>query len=289
MNKFISTISKLLVLGAITSGCSNYTSINSATMASNNNSLKEANELYKKGNYNKAVAIYEKLINEKSSKESMLSYAESLRLTNNCHKAIDIYDKLLNFDSTNVDAMEGKGLCTLVMGEFQKSAELLSQVVEADTNKWKSVNALGVIYALKGFMDESMEYYNIAVKESRYNPTVLNNIGLSLAFSGDYKRGKTILEKSLEFSGDSDAKKKKQIELNLALIHGLAGNLEKSKEILDKHLTEAEVMNNLGFYASLSDDKDLAKSYLAKALAISPDHYEKAWNNLQSLDLEVNG
>lgn len=254
-------------------------------MATNDDdSIEEADDLYKKGKYAAAISLYEKTIDESSAKESLLSYAESLRLTNNCPKALDVYDQILSSDSNYVAAIEGKGLCKVVQGKFQDAVELLSHVVRSDSAKWRSINALGVIYALNGHMDESMEYYNLAIQSNGHNPSILNNIGLSLAFSGDYQRGTTILGKSLSLVKSSDTQKIKRIEMNLALIYGLAGQTEQAQEILEKHFSKAEVMNNLGFYASLANDAKLAKSYLAKALSISPSHYEKAWNNLNALD-----
>ena len=279
-------------------GCSQYTFINGANMAFNKDeqgqdnkvdSLKEANDLYKKGDYQKAALLYEQLINVNSKSVSLLYYAESLRLSNNCSKAISIYDRILDIDAGNIAASEGKGLCYLVMGKFQGSVEVLSQVVRIDASRWKSVNALGIIYALKGRMDESMEYYNLAIEHNGHNPTILNNIGLSLAFSGDYERGKAVLERSLAYVDESNNGKKRSIELNLALLYGLAGDHNMSKVILEKYFSEAEVMNNLGFYASISKDKELARSYLSKALSMSSSHYEKAWNNLKALDLDVSG
>ncbi|PIR39022.1 MAG: hypothetical protein COV35_04920 [Alphaproteobacteria bacterium CG11_big_fil_rev_8_21_14_0_20_39_49] len=300
MLKSLNVFLHITLLVAFLTGCSGYSYINGDNMAfnksnkkedDNNNfdSLKQADELYKQGDYPKAITLYDKLINENSSSETLLYYAESLRLTNNCGKAISIYDRILNNDAANIVASEGKGLCNLVLGKFQAAVEILSQVVSLDDTRWKAVNALGVIYALKGHIEESMEYYNLAIKNNGHNPTVLNNIGLSLAFSGDYKRGKDILAKSVSLVDQSDDEKRKRIELNLALLYGLAGEHNMAKTILEKYFSEAEVMNNLGFYASMANDRELAKVYLSKALSASPSHYEKAWNNLQLLERGTQG
>ena len=213
----------------------------------------------------------------------MFIYAESLRLSNDVNEAIEIYDKIININSDYLQAIEGKALCFVSQGDFSAAAVLLNKVLAADATKWRTINALGVIYALKGELAEAVEYYELAMQVSENNPVIANNLGLSLAFSGLHDEGKKVIEESLSNVLQHETEKFKKIEYNLALIYGMAGDMDTSADILRKYLAESEILNNLGFYAKLSKDKELAKSYLSEALAKSPVHYEKAWNNLNDL------
>ncbi|MCH8323455.1 MAG: glycine--tRNA ligase subunit beta [Proteobacteria bacterium] len=81
---------------------------------------------------------------------------------------------------------------------------------------------------------------------------------------------------------DYEAKLKK-VELNLSLIYGITGQMNQAESILRKYFDEPIVYNNLGIYAHLGDDNDLAHTYLNKALTSSPGIYESAWNNLKRI------
>jgi hypothetical protein len=58
------------------------------------------------------------------------------------------------------------------------------------------------------------------------------------------------------------------------------GNMSAAQRIAEKHLPAGALENNLGFYAHLANDQELAKSYLNMALTGTPVYYERAWKNL---------
>lgn len=273
----------IIFLLAFVSGCVPPASKLNSNAASSMIEVESANKLFREGEYKKAVLAYKK-ITEKSelTGEDKFNYAESLRLSGNVKGAIDLYNDLIASGDNELAAMEGKSLCYVQDGEFKKAAVLLSKVLNKDAARWRTINALGVIYASTGHLEESLKYYNMALDISGNNPSIVNNIGLTIAFSGKLEEGKKIVEKALHRL-DADDKRARQVEYNLALINGISGNMEEAEKILSKYLPNYKVMNNLGYYAKLADDKELARTYLSKALAASPVHYEKAYNSLQEL------
>ena len=73
---------------------------------------------------------------------------------------------------------------------------------------------------------------------------------------------------------------RKQIDLNLAMVHGVSGDFDTARDVAGKYLEGPALDNNLGLYAHLAKDDSLAKSYLNMALTQSPTYYERAWENL---------
>lgn len=243
----------------------------------------EADAFFKSGDYQKAIRSYKKLAEDNpKNTEYLFKYAEALRLSGGAAEAYAVYDEILDIDKNAVYAMEGKGLCYVNDGKFKEAVDIFSQILYKDASRWRTVNALGVVYALSGHPEESMQYYTIALEISDNNPVVLNNVGLSIALSGDTDRGVAIFKKALSRSGVSTATREK-LENNLALVYGISGDMDKAEELLRKYLPEAAVYNNLGYYAKLAKDNELARTYLSKALASSPVYYEKAWKNLQGI------
>ncbi len=241
-----------------------------------------ADDEFHEANYKKAAELYAKFADKNSSSETLFNYAESLRISGNIAKAKDYYDMAIAKESGMLAAIEGKSLCYIQEGKFKEAQNLLEEVVSRDASRWRSINALGVVYAMNGNLNKALEYYNIALDVSKNNPAVLNNMALSLTFSGDKERGKKLLEKTLS-NLDLAKDKKQKIEYNLALIYGISGDMDKAKSILAKYLPEAEVYNNLGVYAKMAKNDDLAKEYLSKALSSSPVYYDKAGKNLETI------
>ena len=128
---------------------------------------------------------------------------------------------------------------------------------------------------------EGMTYLNEALKYSDDNPSVLNNIGLVLAMQRDYQQAIPALTKAAR---RAEGGQKAHIELNTALVHGIFGNVRDAKRMAEKHLDRISLENNLGLYAHLANDDELAKSYLNMALTGSSVHYKRAWENLNLIN-----
>jgi hypothetical protein len=76
--------------------------------------------------------------------------------------------------------------------------------------------------------------------------------------------------------------------LNLALVYASAGKLPEARKIAEAYLSGPSLNNNLGLYAHLAKDDNLAKSYLNMALTESKTYYGKAWDNLEAINSQTN-
>jgi Flp pilus assembly protein TadD len=247
---------------------------------------KDADKAFAEGDYKKAAENYSNLVqNHPSDLALQFKYAESSRMANNTDKSLEIYNAILAIKPDDLDAMEGKGLAFIQKGEFENAEELFSHIVNTDGSRWRTINALGVINALQGEMEEAKIYYDMAIAVDPQNPSILNNIGLSMALSGRKQEAVSHINEALGLLSPTDIRRQK-IELNLALAYGMTGHMDEAEEILRKYLEEPAVYNNLGLYANLNKDNSLARSYLSKALASHPVHYDKAWDNLQAVEKE---
>ena len=79
-------------------------------------------------------------------------------------------------------------------------------------------------------------------------------------------------------------KQREQIDMNRALIHGINGELIEAENIASKYLKDSALKNNLGLYAYLANNRDLAKSYLDMALAGTQVYYKRAWENIDIIN-----
>lgn len=245
--------------------------------------FKSAQEAEKAGDIMKAGYYYDQLV-DRDSKNKIYQYrlAENLRKMGSCKLAIESYDELLKKDAENIDYLEGKALCLLSQTKFEEAGDIFTKIINTDTKRWRSINGAGLIFAAEKKYQEANQYLDLAASTSGNNPTVLNNQALIKALVGNTDDAIAILNQASARAGDNQGQKR-QIDLNLALIYGISGNMEMAEEIAKPHLTKPQLYNNLGIYAELHKDKDLAKTYVNKALMNTPLYYDKAWENLERL------
>lgn len=244
---------------------------------------KQATDALATGDVRRAAQFYEQLLGmKKGTPADQLRYklglADALRRMGENDKALAAYTTILRDSPGNIDAMEGKGLTLMAQGKFVDAGRELSEVMKRDQRRWRTLNALGILFVTKNMIPEAMAYYTEALRQSPDNPSVLNNVGLSQAVDKNYPRAVAALEQAARVSPADE--RRKQIELNLAMVHGISGDMEKARELAGKHLDGPALANNLGFYAHLAKDDSLARTYLNMALSHSSTFYERAWNNL---------
>jgi Flp pilus assembly protein TadD len=251
------------------------------TLTIESSHLQSAKAAEKMGSLVKAEYYYSQLVDTKPNNlDYQFSYAEVLRKAGKCEAATKGYDKVLAGKPNNVDAMEGKALCLLAGGKNPQAADIFAKILADEPNRWKSLNGAGLIFAGDKKFNEASQYFSAAAEASGDNPAVLNNQGLAKALTGNFKDGIKILEGALIKSEDNTGQKR-NIALNLALVYGIAGNMDAAEKTARPHLTEPQLYNNLGVYAELGKDKELAKTYLNKALQGTAVYYERAWDNLE--------
>ncbi len=246
--------------------------------------LKEqADAAMKSGAFNQAEALYKQLLDkDPANNDYRYAYADVLRREDKCPEAITAYDAILAGNKQNAPALEGKGLCVMGKGNSQEATRLFSEVMKVDPKRWRTLNAIGILFGMKGMTKEALAYYDEAMKYSPNAASVLNNVGLTQALNKNYDEAAKAFLKALSQlpDGSPDAKR---IGLNLALTYGLAGKMDLAEKAASPFLSRAALYNNMGFYAHLAKDDVLAKSYLNMALSNSPVYYERAWDNLQDV------
>jgi len=245
--------------------------------------LSSAKEYESKGDFKRAGMFYKQLLDKDATNvEALQGYAESLRRAGEFDRAIATYDLVIAQSPQSAVAYEGKGLSYLAKGDSAQAGQQFQKVMQIDQNRWRTINAVGILFAMKGLYKEAMAYYEAALKLSSNSPSVLNNVALTQALAHNYDAAIQTLEMS-RGQAKPETDELKKLDLNLALVYGLAGRNDDAERIATPHLSSEALYNNLGFYAYLAKNDDLAKAYLNMALSQSKTFYEKAWKNLDEV------
>jgi Flp pilus assembly protein TadD len=246
--------------------------------------LDSAKNAEKKGDYKGAIQTYQQILEKHpDNKEVVLSLAEAYRRSGESDRAITLYDGLLQSDPNLVAAKEGKGLALISKGDFDTPVPLFESIMKTEPTRWKTLNALGILFTTRSMHKEAQQYFQEALKYSPFNPSIMNNLGLSQALDHSYEPAATTLMQASALT-TADSNERKRIDLNLALVYAVSGRLDLANQIAERYFAGPVLSNNLGLYAHLAKDDQLAKDYLNMALTESKFFYEKAWNNLQAID-----
>ena len=238
------------------------------------------------GDYKRASQFYQQLLGSENAKPEQklrykMGYAESLRRAGETGRALELYEQLHKEKPEDIDIQEGRALTMMAAAKTVDAGRAFSAIMEKDPKRWRTLNALGILFVTKNMIPEAMAYYTEALRYSPDNSSVLNNAGLTQAIDHKYSAATETLDQASRLSKSSAARK--QIDLNLAMVYGVSGDLEMAKQVASKYYEGAALDNNLGLYAHLAKDETLAKTYLNMALSQSPVFYERAWNNLEAV------
>jgi len=234
--------------------------------------------------YPKAEQYLKQLMKDHPDNPTYLQkYADLGRKMGKCKVSLSIYTALLAKDEGNLDFQEGKALCQLQMGDYEKAGRAFTEIMEKDATRWRSINGAGLIFISRKKYAEATQYFTLASEVSGEDPSVLNNMGLTKALVGNYTDAIDILKKA-STSSKEVPEQKRRVDLNLALVYGISGDFDSAKATAAPHLTEPQLYNNLGIYSELAHQPELAKTYLNKALASTTIYYDRAWENLDRLD-----
>lgn len=245
--------------------------------------LQTARQYEDRGDYNQAISLYKQLLEKHPENLNVvLGLAESYRKSGRYKDSISLYDQLLAKEKDNIDAKEGKGLALVSLGDFETPGGLFGDVLDKEPNRWKSHNALGILFTTRGMQTEAQQYFAEALKYNPASVTVLNNLGLSQALERDYDSALTSLSAASN-AAERESMQRKRVDLNMALVYAIMNRLDDAKLVASNYYSGPELENNMGIYALLANDDEIARAYLNMALSNSKMFYAKAWDNLQAM------
>jgi Flp pilus assembly protein TadD len=253
-----------------------FNSIKQAGNAATQNNLAEsAKSAENAGDFREAADYYEQALKiDPMNRDLKMSLADSYRRSGNPDRAITIYDDLLKEDTSFLAAKEGKGLALMAKGDYQTPAALFDQVIKADHTRWKSLNALGILFSTRKLYNEAEQYFSEALKHQT-NAGVMNNAGLTQALQKNYEPAIENLSQAV-IMAERNSADRKRIDLNLALVYAAAGNMDAAREIV-AHYAPAESRDyEISLYAPLAKDSKRAADYLHLALTEGKTPSEKA-------------
>jgi Flp pilus assembly protein TadD len=161
------------------------------------------------------------------------------------NEASETFRAALDISPDEPQALRGIGNALIAMDQPMAAITNLEAAL-AKMPDVQTYSSLGVAYDLLDRRAAAQAAYRKGLALDAGNMALRNNLGLSLAFSGEFDEAIAMLERTA-----ADPRATLRQKLNLALAHGLAGEFAVAEEILGRYLDAPAVANNIAYYKTL--------------------------------------
>ncbi|XP_008806108.2 probable UDP-N-acetylglucosamine--peptide N-acetylglucosaminyltransferase SPINDLY [Phoenix dactylifera] len=214
-----------------------------------------------------------------------LSYASILRSRNKFPDALALYESILAKDSTNVEALIGKGVCFQMQNMTRQAFESFMEAIRRDPQNACALTHCGVIYKDEGRLMEAAESYQKALKaDPSYKlaaeclAIVLTDLGTSLKLAGNTEEGIQKYCEALKVDCHYAP-----AYYNLGVVYSEMMQYDLALSCYEKAALErplyAEAYCNMGVIYKNRGDLEAAIACYERGLTISPN-FEIAKNNM---------
>ncbi len=183
--------------------------------------------------------------------------AQTFNQLGNYDAAGNAWVSVLHLEPRNFDALVGYGNTLTALRQPIAALEYFRRSQEHGETA-AQLNGMGVAHDMLGNAVQAQDAYRSGLAKEPGSLRLSNNLGLSLALSGDFTEAIKILEAVVEMPG-ADARHRQ----NLALAYGVAGFSDRSLMVGRQDLDDSSAQRNLTFYRLVADMRDHAAKVAA--------------------------
>ena len=163
-------------------------------------------------------------------------------------EAAQHYRTALTHAPESVTARYGLGKALLAADRPEAAIEQFDDLIAREAADTRPYVAKGVALDMLGRHAQAQTVYRSGLDLAPMNVALRTNLGLSLALAGDYKTALRVLEDAAR-----DPKASPRTRQNLALVYGLAGEMEDAAAAGSADLAHGAVQRNLAYYRALRE------------------------------------
>ncbi len=218
--------------------------------------MKAADEARERGDLGTAITLYRRAHSFSPNHPlPLIRLGEALIAIGAASDAIEALSEALSADGGNVDALMALGKALIAVEQYDLAVNKFAAVLRDHPNETRAYNGLGIALDKSGDFMGAESAYRQGLSVAPQDPGLLNNYGLSLAFSGRHQESIGVL-RQLAFGPNASARYRQ----NLALAYGLAGRMDEAAEVSRIDLDEKSVQQNLATYEVMRSRAETARA-----------------------------
>lgn len=230
--------------------------------------------------YEQAKAAFAQLLKvDPQNLQARLGMAEAQLGLGATDTAREAFAGMADQQPVRARALQGLGLANERLGDLEGAEAALDAAVAADETLWLAWSGLARLHDRAQAWDLSAAAYEHALAHAPRREVVLNNWGMSLLAHGEPSEAVKRFEEALRIRPDLAT-----AQANLRLAFAMAG--DEDAVLAQASIQERpQVLNNLGYVSLVRGELAQAEAYFQQAIEESPTFYQRAYDNLQRLDL----
>lgn len=175
-------------------------------------------------------------------RDAAFFYARALRALDQNAQALAILQKAVLVHSNDLELLGAYGRSLAENGRLKEAEDVLSRAHSPERPDWRVLSAQGTVADQLGDNARAQQLYHAALKLAPGEPTVMSNLGLSLALSKQLPEAERVLKEAAA-SGRGDAR----IRQNLVLVLGLQGRFAEAETLARQDQGPAEAAATVAY------------------------------------------
>jgi Flp pilus assembly protein TadD len=156
--------------------------------------------------------------------KTALNYARNLKAMGEKQKALSVLQQISVLHDGDQELAGEYGRLALELDQVGAASRLLAVADNPGKPDWKVISARGTVFAKQGDYKQAISAYERALALSNNQPSVLNNLAMAHAMSGNPVKAEELLRQASAVDGATP-----KVQQNLALVLGLQGRYEEAK------------------------------------------------------------
>lgn len=163
-----------------------------------------------------------------SDLQNALSYARNLKAMGQKKQALAALQQAASYHGQSKELAGEYGRLALELDHVKTAKPLLAFADDVAKPDWRIVSARGTVLAKEGSFKEAIPYFERAMALSNSHPSVMNNLAMAHAMAGEPERSEQILRQAAVKGGTG------KVRQNLALVLGLQGKYDEATVVSSK-------------------------------------------------------
>jgi len=173
-------------------------------------------------------------------KTAALAYARGLRALGQHEQAVAVVQKIALKHPEDMEILGAYGKALADAGRLSEAAEVLKQAHTPDRPNWSILSAQGSVADQMGDQRAAQGFYREALKINPGEPSVLSNLGLSLALSKRLDDAEETLRQA-----SAHPRADQRVRQNLALVLALQGKFTEAEMVSARDLSPEQAAANV--------------------------------------------
>jgi Flp pilus assembly protein TadD len=175
-------------------------------------------------------------------RDAAFYYARALRAQEQHAQALAILQGATLAFPNDLELLGAYGRSLADNGKLREADDVLSRAHSPEKPDWRILSAQGTVADQLGEHERAQQIYHAALKIAPSEPTVMSNLGLSLALSKNLPEAERVLREATT-SNRSDAR----VRQNLVLVLGLQGRFGEAEALARQDQSPAEAAQTIAY------------------------------------------